>query len=256
MAKFCKYNPEGCSCNDYDPGPDGVTIVPLTAAEDVEMAEEAQRLSWERDCLTGETMSFEPTMAELGLVGEAMSRDDAKADAELTFRASPFMEDPPADLCGPPGSDQICAPGCCREGGPVQISGKGWEDQTLEINLAVDVAVPGWAPRLAELLGGAHMGILLQAEKITNGQRQKDYGTALDNHERIARFWTAFVQNLGVNFEFAPEHVAEMMILMKVARIQNEITEDGLVDIAGYANVLDKMGPQRAERALRLADEL
>lgn len=219
-------------------------IVPLTPAEDAAMAaEEAQRLEWERSQLTGLPMDDSSTAGELGLCGfgptdacapkccqgPAMTREAAKADAENALR------------------------------GPVIVVGAGITFEPVlnpeEVVLQELAAEPGGLPRLAEAWG-IPMSILLQAEKITNGQRQKDYGTALDNHERIARFWTAFLQNLGYDIVVQPEWVAEMMILMKIARIQNDITEDGLVDIAGYANVIDKMRPQRAERAARLADEL
>ncbi|MGH7263165.1 MAG: DUF6378 domain-containing protein, partial [Candidatus Rokuibacteriota bacterium] len=98
--------------------------------------------------------------------------------------------------------------------------------------------------KLAELLG-APMSILLQAEKITNGARQIDYGTALRNHVRIARLWSALLQNLGHDIDLSPEMVAMMMIAMKLARLQHSITDDGLIDVAGYANVISKMQEQR-----------
>ncbi len=194
-------------------------IVPLTAKEDAEIRSEVQADL----CGQGENACAPKC---------CMTREEAAADAEASIRSEP------------------------REFTAIKIDPDGGLKLDEPYRPMVDIAEPGWAPKMAEMLGGAHMSILLQAEKITNGQRQKDYGTALDNHERIARFWTAFVRNLGVDFDFEPEHVAEMMILMKIARIQNDITEDGLVDIAGYANVIDKMGPQRAARAARLADEL
>lgn len=158
-----------------------------------------------------------------------MSKEEAKADAEASIRAV--------------GERLVAA---------VQ------DERSREQIIRELAAEPGGLARMAEAWG-IPMSILLQAEKITNGQRQKDYGTALDNHERIARLWSAFLANdpdqrFGLSPTFLPEDVAEMMILMKVARIQNEVTEDGLVDIAGYANVIAKMGPQRAERAARMVD--
>ncbi len=212
-------------------------IVPLTPAEDAELRREstvgelglcgtgenacAPKCCQDKNAQSGGTIE---EFAEVIAANVRMTREAAKADAQREFCAVKIDPDGGLDLSS--------------------------------ARSPVDIMEPGWAPKLAELLGGGHMSILLQAEKITNGQRQKDYGTALDNHIRIGRFWTAFVRNLGVDFEFEPEHVAEMMILMKIARIQHDITEDGLIDIAGYSNVIHKMKDQRAARAARLADEL
>lgn len=120
------------------------------------------------------------------------------------------------------------------------------------ISMDADGWVPGWAPKLAKSLG-MDVSILLEAEEITNGQRQKDYGDALTNHERIAALWSAWMkfdkdQRFGLSPNMLPEDVAALMILMKIARLQASATRDSLVDIAGYANVLDKMAHQRAAR--------
>ncbi|ACE79982.1 hypothetical protein Pukovnik_56 [Mycobacterium phage Pukovnik] len=81
------------------------------------------------------------------------------------------------------------------------------------------------------------MSILTKAEEIINGQRAQDYGDAKENHIRIAKLWEAYT---GVEFE--PEDVAVMMILLKIARfMENGYHEDTVVDIAGYAGVLEKM---------------
>lgn len=243
-------------------------IVPLTPAEDIAMVEEEQRLSWEKAQLTGEPGGDEATVGQLG-------------------------------LCGPVGTAGACAPKCCQTepaGDPSRTfnpalpmtreeaaadAAKTWREPDIgikisgdglvkdePIRLAVDVAEPGWAPKLAELLDGAHMSILLEAEKITNGQRQKDYGTALDNHERIARLWNGYIRSTpkvgqlnlfdqeAMENLLSPEDVAALMILMKVARLQASQTRDSLVDIAGYANVIAKMSGQRQERANRLAQDV
>jgi hypothetical protein len=98
--------------------------------------------------------------------------------------------------------------------------------------------------------------ILFEAERITNGQRQKDYGDALTNHERIAGLWNAWFRGRRETGDLTAEEIAALMVLMKIARLQASGTRDSLVDIAGYANVIDKMSQQRADRAARMADEL
>lgn len=88
------------------------------------------------------------------------------------------------------------------------------------------------------------MSILTTAEEIINGQRAKDYGDARENHERIANLWSYFKK-----VEFSPEDVAVMMILLKIARLmENGYHHDTMVDIAGYAGVLEKMQLPAEER--------
>lgn len=87
--------------------------------------------------------------------------------------------------------------------------------------------------------------ILTRAEEIINGQRAKDYGDARENHLRIATLWSAYKQGV----EFSPEDVAVMMILLKIARfMENGYHEDTVVDIAGYAGVLEKMQLPKEQR--------
>ena len=72
---------------------------------------------------------------------------------------------------------------------------------------------------------------LLDAAKETVADRGEDYGSIWENHERIAVIWTALV---GIQFE--PEHVAMMMIGVKMARLAAAPDhQDSWIDIAGYA---------------------
>ncbi len=79
--------------------------------------------------------------------------------------------------------------------------------------------------------------MLDEARKIVYGQRQKDYGPARENHENIARFWSAV---LGI--PITPEQVVLCMIGLKMARLSHSPNHrDSWVDIAGYVGVADKM---------------
>ncbi|MGZ6054500.1 MAG: DUF6378 domain-containing protein [Isosphaeraceae bacterium] len=90
------------------------------------------------------------------------------------------------------------------------------------------------------------MSILTTAEEIINGQRAKDYGDARENHQRIANLWNAYVFPDRL---FTPEDVAVMMILLKIARLmENGYHPDTVIDIAGYAGVLEKMQLPEGER--------
>ncbi|QFG08638.1 hypothetical protein PBI_VANISOA_57 [Mycobacterium phage Vanisoa] len=89
------------------------------------------------------------------------------------------------------------------------------------------------------------MSILTKAEEIINGQRAQDYGDALENHQRIATLWNAYLQKPVVDHN----DVAVMMILLKIARfMENGYHQDTVVDIAGYAGVLEKMQLPSEER--------
>lgn len=73
--------------------------------------------------------------------------------------------------------------------------------------------------------------LLERAASITNGDRQKNYGTPENNFANIANYWTLY---LGKHIDAVD--VAQMMILMKLARLKADKThEDSWIDIAGYA---------------------
>ncbi len=73
--------------------------------------------------------------------------------------------------------------------------------------------------------------------------RGLNYGAPEDNFARIAAHWTTFMLNSGLlnkmtaqNFAFRPTDVAQMMVLMKIARLENSPTHmDSWIDVAGYA---------------------
>ena len=73
--------------------------------------------------------------------------------------------------------------------------------------------------------------ILDKAKEIILGDRAKQYGSVKSNFATIARYWS---QYLG--FEVTRKDIGFMMILLKIARCDSgKITEDSLIDIAGYA---------------------
>lgn len=73
--------------------------------------------------------------------------------------------------------------------------------------------------------------ILDKAKAIINGERQGTYGNAEDNFASIAAFWSTYL-----NREISSTDVANMMILMKVARNSSGVyKDDNYIDICGYA---------------------
>jgi hypothetical protein len=81
---------------------------------------------------------------------------------------------------------------------------------------------------------------LEQATACVMKDRQASHGKPEDSFALIAKFWSAY---LGI--EIAPHQVAELMVLLKVARAKlNKVNEDNRVDIAGYAACAAELAPQ------------
>lgn len=73
--------------------------------------------------------------------------------------------------------------------------------------------------------------ILDKSKSIINGERQGTYGDAEDSFQIIANLWSAYL-----NEDILAEDVANMMILLKVARNSNGVyKDDNWIDICGYA---------------------
>lgn len=72
--------------------------------------------------------------------------------------------------------------------------------------------------------------ILMEAQRIVNGQRQQDYGALTPSFSRIAGMWSAY---LGV--DISKFDVAHMMIMLKLSRNHDKYNRDSMTDVAGYA---------------------
>jgi len=78
--------------------------------------------------------------------------------------------------------------------------------------------------------------VLAEAERIINGARRDDYGGAEESFGRIAALWGPV---LGI--DISGEQVALCMIQLKVARFVNGQQRDSVVDICGYAGLLEQL---------------
>jgi hypothetical protein len=75
--------------------------------------------------------------------------------------------------------------------------------------------------------------ILDEANRLTHGDRDKNYGTPYINHKRIADIWTVI---LGI--EVTPSQVALCMAGVKIARlVETPDHLDSFVDLAAYAAI-------------------
>lgn len=82
-----------------------------------------------------------------------------------------------------------------------------------------------------------------QASKIISGERQGQYGAPEDSFAVIAKFWNVYLdardvrdsEGHRINAPILANDVANMMALMKIARISNGVfKEDSYVDAIGY----------------------
>jgi hypothetical protein len=80
------------------------------------------------------------------------------------------------------------------------------------------------------------MSITEEAQKLVNGDRQKDYGDMQESFNRIAGLWSAY---LGIDVNALD--VAKMMILLKVSRAKNSNHRDSYIDIVGYVECADQL---------------
>lgn len=79
--------------------------------------------------------------------------------------------------------------------------------------------------------------ILDEAKRIINGDRQGTYGDAEDSFTSIADLWAAYLcHSKNKSIDITPEDVANMMILLKIARNTSGVYKaDNWIDICGYA---------------------
>lgn len=95
------------------------------------------------------------------------------------------------------------------------------------------------------------MSSAAKATALVNGDRQAAYGHPLDNHRRIADFWTTRLRDKLLPGEVVePWEAAAMMRLVKEARLmQTPGHPDSLIDISGYAEVETMIHDRLAEEA-------
>lgn len=78
--------------------------------------------------------------------------------------------------------------------------------------------------------------ILEEAQEQVFGKQEKKYGHPAVNMVRIARLWSAILE-----INITPKQVGLMFVASKIAREMNAHSKDNLVDIAGYAAVIERL---------------
>lgn len=94
--------------------------------------------------------------------------------------------------------------------------------------------------------------VLDKAQSAVYGPRQDSYGHPRDNFAATAALWNAYLFQGVRSGPVTEEDVALMMVLLKVARLENGYHQDSVVDIAGYAATYERL----QEPDLALAEAL
>ena len=84
--------------------------------------------------------------------------------------------------------------------------------------------------------------IFQEAERIIVGDRQEDYGPLRKSFERIAEMWSVILERM-----VTVEQVGLCMIAFKLCRQCHRAKRDNLVDVAGYARILEMLADDAQE---------
>lgn len=80
------------------------------------------------------------------------------------------------------------------------------------------------------------MSILIEAEKLVNGDRQSDYDSPKSNFDRIAK-----IASVMCNKELTAIDCVNVLIATKLAREAFKHKRDNIVDAAGYLEVKERI---------------
>ena len=78
--------------------------------------------------------------------------------------------------------------------------------------------------------------IYAEAESLIKGNRRQAYGAVVDSFINIATMWTVIL-----NHPISHKDVAKCMLGMKLVRECNKHQRDNLVDLCGYAKLLQEL---------------
>jgi hypothetical protein len=87
--------------------------------------------------------------------------------------------------------------------------------------------------------------ILDEANRLTHGDRDKNYGTPYQNHLRIAKIWSVILEK-----EVTPAQVALCMVGVKIARlVETPDHLDSFVDGCAYISIAGELAIIGADQA-------
>jgi hypothetical protein len=97
--------------------------------------------------------------------------------------------------------------------------------------------------------------VLKEAHAVIYGDREKTYGHPSKNIEAIATMWNAYLKSVG-DRTLTPQDVCVMMVLLKGARLANDPTHrDSIVDVCGYAALIERCSEGHVDHEETAGDE-
>ena len=81
-----------------------------------------------------------------------------------------------------------------------------------------------------------------EAKRLIVDDRRKEYGSAVDSLTRVARIWSGILMT-----EITGPQVALCLAGLKLAREANASKRDNLVDLCGYALLLENYHNEKRE---------
>ena len=87
-----------------------------------------------------------------------------------------------------------------------------------------------------------HKSILSEAEEIVNGSRQADYGDAKESFTKVAS-----VASVMTGKELSPDDCCAVLMAVKLVRESFRHKRDNLVDLCGYAEIMNRINEKEKE---------
>ena len=78
--------------------------------------------------------------------------------------------------------------------------------------------------------------LLLQADKVVNGDRNEQYGDAKQAFNEYSE-----ILKTTFNISLSPEEICKVMMAIKLGRLKYKFKEDSLLDLMGYSEILNRL---------------
>jgi len=78
--------------------------------------------------------------------------------------------------------------------------------------------------------------LLLQAEKIVNGDRNEQYGDAKQAFQEYAN-----ILKTTFDIDLTPEQICKVQMAIKLGRLKYKFKQDSLLDLIGYSEILNRL---------------
>jgi hypothetical protein len=85
--------------------------------------------------------------------------------------------------------------------------------------------------------GMSDINVFDEAKEIISGPRRESFGPAKQSFQRIAEMWSVILHR-----PVTASQVAQCMIGLKLVREANSHHRDNVVDIIGYAGLIEEIG--------------